>query len=562
LNQKSPFLLRERNPDVLTSIANLSNDEVFTPPTFANQMLDTVAKAWAQSNSGASIWEDKNVKFLDPFTKSGVFLREIVRRLSEGLEKEIPDLQERINHIVSKQVFGIAITQLTALTTRRSVYCSKRANGKHSIATIFNDEEGSIWFKRTEHTWTGGAQKVITVDEAGNEIEKKLGGKCKHCGASQSAYERDKSLESHAYALIHKEDPKLLIKEVFGEEMQFDVIIGNPPYQLDDGGYGTSAAPIYNRFVEQAKLLEPRLLALVIPARWFSGGKGLDEFRKGMLSDSRLRILEDFPDSSDVFPGGVQIKGGVCYFLWDRDSPGLCAVTRNLLGVRGITVNRSLLEPGAQVFIRFNEAVPILRKVVSEDSIGKPSAGKQVEFCLSLERKFSTLVSSSKPFGLRTYFQGGKQGSKSSVKVYQNGGVGFVDRDSIAKNVESIDKWKVFIPRAGSGSDSFPHTILGKPFVGEPGSISTETYIMIGPFSSEKECLNVISYISTRFFRFLVLLHKPSQDASRSVYEFVPIVDFTQTWSDEKLYSHYKISAEEVRFVESLVRPMDGGSSE
>ncbi len=562
MSQKSPFLLRERNPDVLTSIATLSNDEVFTPPSFANQMLDTVAKAWSDSNNGANIWSDKNVKFLDPFTKSGVFLREIVRRLSEGLEKEIPDLQERINHIVSKQVFGMAITQLTALTTRRSVYCSKRANGKHSIATIFNDEEGSIWFKRTEHTWTGGAQKVITVDETGKEIEKKLGGKCKHCGASQSEYERDKSLESHAYALIHTENPKQLIKEVFGEEMQFDVIIGNPPYQLDDGGYGTSAAPIYNRFVEQAKLLEPRLLSLVIPARWFAGGKGLDNFRKSMLNDQRLRVLEDFPNSSDVFPGAVQIKGGVCYFLWDRDDMGLCAVTRNLSGMRGHTVSRSLLEPGADVFIRFNEAVPIVRKVMSRFASKKPVSGSNVEFRLPAEHKFSKLVSSSKPFGLRTFFQGGKQETKDALKVYQNGGIGFVDRGSVVKNVESIDEWKVFIPRAGSGSDSFPHSILGKSFVGEPGSISTETYIMIGPFKTQEECFNVISYINTRFFRFLVLLHKPSQDASRSVYEFVPIEDFTQKWSDEKLFSKYQLTTDEIKFIESLVRPIDESANE
>jgi hypothetical protein len=559
LSQKSPFLLRERNPDVLTSIANLSNDEVFTPPSFANQMLDTVAKAWSESNNGANIWSDKNVKFLDPFTKSGVFLREIVRRLSEGLEKEIPDLQERINHIVSKQVFGMAITQLTALTTRRSVYCSKRANGKHSIATIFNDEEGSIWFKRTEHTWTGGAQKVITVDETGKEIEKKLGGKCKHCGASQSEYERDKSLESHAYALIHTENPKQLIKEVFGEEMQFDVIIGNPPYQLDDGGYGTSAAPIYNLFVEQAKKLEPRFLSMVVPARWFTGGKGLEDFRQGMLSDDSLRVIEDFPDSSSVFPG-VQIKGGVCYFLWAKDTHGPCAVRANGPGFDESPVARPLLESGAGVFIRYNKSLPILKKVVATELHSMGSAKNDLaadSVVLPSDMQLKNIVSTSKPFGLRTFFQGSPKQKANDLKVYQNGGVGYTPDKEISIGRVLIPKWKVFIPAAGSGSDVFPHAILGRPFVGEPGSICTETYMALGPLNTKHEAENLVSYINTRFFRFLVLLHKSTQHATKSVYTFVPRQTLDQKWSDEDLYKKYKISSEEVAFIESMIKPRD-----
>lgn len=553
MSQKSPFLLRERNPDVLTSIANLSNDEVFTPPTFANQMLDTVAKSWANSNDGANIWADKNVRFLDPFTKSGVFLREIVRRLSEGLEKEIPDLQDRVNHIVSKQVFGMAITQLTALTTRRSVYCSKRANGKHSIATIFNDEEGSIWFKRTEHTWIGGAQKVITVDEKGQEIEKKLGGKCKHCGASQSEYERDKTLESHAYALIHTEDPKQLIKEVFGEEMQFDVIIGNPPYQLSTAGHGVQARPLYNQFVEQAKKLEPRLLCMVIPARWYSGGMGLDAFRAAMLGDNRLRVIQDYADSNTVFPG-TQIKGGVCFFLWDREKPGLAEVTNHLDGSTPVTISRPLLEAGADVFIRYNQAVSTIKKVMAFEN---PNAAGAVSLELPISKSFSHLVSSIGAFGLDSTFKGSPTKAPSSLKVYRNGGIGYIPRKEVTKETHVIDKWKVFIPRAGSGSDSFPHSILGKPFVGEPQSISSWTYMYIGPFNSKEEAENVISYIRTKLFRFLVLLHKPSQDATKAVYTFVPTQDFTKKWSDEELYKKYGISAAEQKFIDSMIRPME-----
>ena len=296
MSEQASFTLRSRNPDVLTCIANLSNDEVFTPPEFANRMLDTLAEAWATDHNGANLWADQMVKFLDPCTKSGVFLREITKRLNEGLAAGIPDLEKRVDHILTKQVFGIGITNLTSLLARRSLYCSKYANGEHSIAKGFKSDAGNIWFERTEHAWADG--------------------KCTYCGASEKAFERGESLETHAYAFIHTDDIKARIAELFGDDMQFDVIIGNPPYQLDDGGYGTSAAPIYHRFVEQAKKLEPRYLSLVIPARWFAGGKGLDEFRGSMLADDRLRSIDDYLSASDVFPG-VGLKGGVCYFLWD-----------------------------------------------------------------------------------------------------------------------------------------------------------------------------------------------------------------------------------------------------
>ncbi len=291
MSAQAGFALRGRNPDVLTCIANLSNDEVFTPPAFANQILDTLAEAWAADNDGADIWADKTLRFLDPFTKSGVFLREITSRLIKGLAGEMPNLEERVNHIVTKQVFGIGITHLTSLLARRSVYCSKDAQSKHSIAKGFANDAGNIWFERLEHMWADG--------------------KCKCCGAAQKALDRGPELETHAYAFIHTDGIKTRVAELFGDDMQFDVIIGNPPYQLDDGGYGKSAAPIYQLFVEQAKKLEPRYMSLVIPARWFAGGKGLDEFRESMLADDRLRSIDDYLSAADVFPG-VGLKGGVC----------------------------------------------------------------------------------------------------------------------------------------------------------------------------------------------------------------------------------------------------------
>ncbi|MBN1461654.1 MAG: Eco57I restriction-modification methylase domain-containing protein [Armatimonadetes bacterium] len=533
MNGQASLSLRGRNPDVLTCIANLSNDEVFTPPEFANQMLDAVAAAWAADNDEAIIWSNRSVKFLDPFTKSGIFLREITSRLNKGLADQIPDLQERIDHILTNQVFGIGITQLTSLLARRSVYCTKHAQGEHSIATSFTSDQGNIWFERTEHAWVDG--------------------KCRHCGASKKTLGRGQDLETHAYALIHTEDVKARMAELFGGDMQFDVIIGNPPYQLDDGGYGTSAAPIYQLFVEQAKTLEPRYLSMVIPARWFAGGKGLDEFRESMLSDSRLRSIDDYLSASDVFPG-VGLKGGVCYFLWDRDNPGPCTVSTHFKDWPVSTSIRALLEPGADVFIRFNEGLSILKKVVAVES------GQSDSLLLPEGKRFDQLVSSRKPFGLDTTFKGKTTRGADDVLVYQNGGKGYAARDSVSAGRHLIDSWKVYVGRAAPGTgnrDTYPHRVVSTPFVGEPGTISSETYLCIGPFDSKTEAESVLSYLTCRLTRLLILLHKPSQDTTRKVYTFVPTQEWTRVWTDEDLYEKYGLSESEIAFIEKLVRPME-----
>jgi len=541
-----------RNPDVLNSIANLSNDEVFTPPEFANRMLDTLEKAWAESNAGENIWSNSNLKFLDPFTKSGVFLREIATRLIKGLESEIPDLQDRVDHILTKQVYGIATTRLTSLMARRSLYCSKKANGKHSVTKKFKNENGNIWFEPLTHTWNKGTVVELTMDESGKEVERYVDGKCKYCGASKRDFEREEGLELHAYGLIHTDDPDQWVREKFGVDMQFDVIIGNPPYQLDDGGYGTSAAAIYDKFVEQAKRLEPKQLIMVIPARWFSGGKGLDSFRAAMLSDRQIRRIVDFPDSTAVFPG-VQIKGGVCYFLWTRGVPGSVTVESYVDLEKPTVVERDLLEPGTDVFIRYNEGLSILRKVVAAAK-GQNAAGADLDL---RDLKFSNLVSSRKPFGFPTFFQGNPSPFQDALMIHQNGGKGFISRSEVTAGKDLIDHWKIFIPMAGSGSDSFPHAILGKPFIGRPGEVSSETYNCIGPFDSESKAQNAIGYISTKIFRFLVLMHKPSQHASKAVYSFVPTIDFSEPVSDAKLRKRWGMTDNEIAFIDELIRPME-----
>jgi adenine-specific DNA methylase len=540
MNIQAGFSLRTRNPDVLTCIANLSNDEVFTPPEFANRILDTLADAWAEDHNGANIWEDKTIRFLDPFTKSGVFLREITNRLTKGLVHQIPDLQERVNHILTKQIFGIGITRLTSLLARRSVYCSKNANSAHSIVKGFANDSGNIWFERTEHTWETG--------------------KCTFCGARKTALDRGADLETHAYDFIHTNDITARLTELFGDEMQFDVIIGNPPYQLTDGGYGTSAAPIYHLFVEQAKKLAPRYMSMIIPARWFAGGKGLDDFRETMLADSRLRSIDDFLSASDVFPG-VGLKGGVCYFLWNRDHPGQCQVTTHFKDWPVSSASRTLLEEGADIFVRFNEGLSILKKVVAVESSDSDSLS------LPQGKRFDQLVSSLRPFGLRTFFRGNTEKNDGDLLVHQNGGKAYVSRDAVTTGIHLIDKWKIYVGRAAPGTgnkDSYPHRIISTPFIGEPGSISSETYLCIGPFDSKDEAESALSYLSCRLTRLLILLHKPSQDTTRKVYTFVPTQQWTKRWTDEDLYARYNLSPAEIDFIEKVVRPMglDGVSED
>jgi site-specific DNA-methyltransferase (adenine-specific) len=515
MREQAGFALRARNPDVLTCIANLSNDEVFTPPEFANKMLDALTDAWA-NNEGANIWADKSVRFLDPVSKSGIFLREITSRLTDGLKDEIPGLEERVDHILTKQVFGIGITHLTSLLARRSVYCSKVANGPHSVAKSFTTKDGNVWFERVEHSWVGG--------------------KCRHCGASQKTLDRGEGLETHAYAFIHTDDIKARVAELFGDDMQFDVIIGNPPYQLDDGGYGTSAAPIYQLFVERALDLDPRFAVFVTPSRWMAGGKGLDKYRERMLSDRRMRNIVDYPKLYEGFPG-VKIRGGISYFLWDRAHDGPCEIQTIWDGEStGPAVARYL--DAYNTLVRRNEAVPILEKVRAKS-----------------ESTLDLRVSSRKPFGFPTNFHGkpDSKGIKNPVKLFGSQKVSWVERSAIPTNTSWIDEWKVLMTRVQGTSAAIETKFLSKPIIAGPGAACTETYLVAGRFATEEEATNYAGYLRTRFVRFLVSLRKSTQDAPKHVYSFVPDLPLDQEWTDAELYKRYGLSNDEITFIESQV---------
>lgn len=480
---------------------------MFTPPTVVNKMLDMLPM---------ELWSSSKSTFLDPVSKTGVFLREIAKRLMVGLTDEIPNVQERVNHILTKQIYGIAITELTSLLSRRSVYCSKRANSALSVCTAFNTEEGNILFTTTQHTWERG--------------------RCTFCGASQAIFERDETLESHAYQFIHTQEPENIFKN-----MKFDVIIGNPPYQMGDGGgRDSSAIPLYQYFVEQAKKLNPKCLIMIIPARWYSGGKGLDSFRNNMLTDKSLREIHDFPETNDCFPS-LNIRGGICYFLWERAYQGDCKIINYIKETREIS-QRPLLEKDIKVFIRYNKSISILRKVRAFN-----------------ENTFGDIVSSRKPFGIDSNYSQfkDKQTPMCTIKLYRFGDCGYISEEQVVKNKQYIDVHKVLLSKASPGGDEYPHSIVSQPIIAEPNAVCTETYLIIKGVENINEAKNLVSYIKTRFFRFMMSLVKNTQNISKTSYQLVPLQNFTEEWTDEKLYAKYGLTEGEVAFIDSMIRPME-----
>ena len=493
------------NPDVLSCLANLSNDEVFTPPEIVNAMLDMLPQ---------ELFKNTDTTFLDPACKTGVFLREIAKRLIKGLEPQFPDLQERIDHIFHKQLFGIAITELTSLLSRRGLYCSKYPNSEFSVSH-FDDAEGNIRYKRINHTWKDG--------------------RCIFCGASQKEYERGEELETHAYEFIHTVNAEKIF------DMKFDVIIGNPPYQLNTGGTKSQAIPLYHKFVEQSKKLLPRYLTMIIPSRWFAGGMGLDKFRAEMLNDKRIRAIVDYTNSKDCF-AGVSLGGGVCYFLWDRDNPGTCKIT-NIHNNNTSTMERSLNE--FPIFVRYNEAIEIIRKIQNQ-----------------MKNSLSDIVSSLNPFGLDSSVRGDKTQNIGDVTVYSSQGIGYIPEIKIKQGLNLLNSYKIMVSKvtsehASEADKNGQFKVFSKIGILKPKEVCTFSYFIIGNFDSYDYAKNLLDYLKTKFVRFLLLQCVSSINLSKDKFQFIPMQDFSKPLTDKFLYDKYNLTQEEINFIESMIRPME-----
>jgi hypothetical protein len=496
-------------PDILDCLAQLSNDQVPTPPALARAMLDLLPDG---------VWSEPSYKWMDPATKSGVFLREVAKRLLDRLTDWEPDFEKRREHIYRNMLFGAAITEMMGHVSRRTLYCSRDASGENSVVRL-GTESGNLPFVYTEHDLDGD--------------------RCKVCNAPASL-ERGSSRENYAYSFIHGTYPT---KEM--SDMKFDVIVGNPPYQIDSDG-NTRTMPVYHRFVRHAIDLDPRYVLMITPSRWFTGGLGLDEYRARMLSDRRVRRLVDYRVEKDAFPG-VNVNGGVSYFLWDREHDGPCSVSHVPPGGEVGPAEERFLDE-FDLLIRQNEAVKILRKVRSR---GEPT--------------FDLKVSSQKPFEFHTNFHGTptNKGMDNPVLLHGAKRKTWVERSAVTKNVDWIDRWKTMLAAATDGNEVLPLPVWDMavgPFVAGPGEICSGSYLVISPTDQRSEADRTSVYLRTRFVRFLVSLRKGAQHNTADRFAFVPDLPMDREWTDDDLYERYGVIGDEIAFIETQVREMPIGS--
>ena len=494
---------RQRVPDILDCLAQLSNDEVPTPPELARAMLDLLP---------AEVWTQSQYRWLDPVCKSGVFLREIAARLLDGLATWEPDFEKRRDHIFRKMLWGTSITEMTGMISRRSVYYSRDASGEQSVVP-FADETGNLPFVAAEHDFGGD-------------------GRCRVCGAPKDL-ERGGDRENYAYSFIHGGYPTEEMKA-----MRFDVIVGNPPYQIGTEGFGANASTVYHQFVEQAIGMAPRYALMITPSRWFTGGKGLDDFRTRMLADRHLRRIVDNPKLFDCFPG-VEIKGGVSYFLWDREHDGDCEFSTRINGSIVSTATRDL-RSGEGVLVRDNNAMSVIAKATA--------SGPTLETQVSVRKPFGLNIFSNYPGSVPEPFDG-------AIPLIYASKVGFSRPDQIERNHDWINRWKVLIPKAGDGHGRQVSYVLGEPIAVAPGSACTQTYLIAGMFDSREETENYAYYLATKFVRFLVLQRKTTQDVVPDRFRFVPMLDMSRRWTDEDLYEHFGLTGEERAYIESTIQP-------
>ncbi|POZ55061.1 hypothetical protein LYSIN_03358 [Lysinibacillus sphaericus] len=494
-NRLSNYFDETLTEDIFDYIPPQQTNQIFTPRRVVNLMVDLVA----ENNPG--IFNNYNVKFIDLYTKSGLYITEIVKRLNEGLKEQIPNSEERIKWILENQVYACAPSNIIYNITKNYIFADfKDISSKNIVQCDLTD-----------------------------------------------------------YAKKGEAKEKLL--EVFGvENLKFDVIIGNPPYQEMDGGAQASASPIYHHFVRLAKELNPELVSFIMPTRWYAGGKGLDDFRDEMINDIHLRELHDWLTPEDIFPN-TNIRGGVCYFLWDKNYDNSQNLTRVITHENNAVIDdviRPIKIEGTNIFVRDGKSVPILTKVFAD---------KNTEIMLNY-------ISPLRPFGFRGYFTNDEKfrptssGLADSIICYGKGKVmGYLERDEVTVRPEWIDVWKLYTPRANNIGTELNDDNLNT-FVGAPKTICTESYLVIGAGLDldEASCNNLSKYLKTRFARYLHSLAKGSQDATSRTFRFVPIQNFSNDsdidWSvtvqevDNQLYKKYGLSDEEISHIESRIKTM------